>query len=312
MHFLLGWPATLKLPSLPPLRVSQPADAPGPPLPSGLLEGVVTEPIRSFAHNLQRTKTAVVTDTAVYLFHFQQSESMCVGVWRRSPESLLAEGTNGCALFSPRDECLAVATTRHVLNVLRVREIVQANSDHNGSGLQLSQVCTFPDAEWHDECTLSAPIFHPIHLQLHSRVSLANDFITCICALGHEIVLGTRGGYIQVVSWDGAAKICVDAHAWAAAAASTSVPPSHRSSRSNSGTVVPPPAAVAAAPNGSVAPSATSTPTAGAAPKPGIVQICASMSLGLVAFVLSNGSAGVCDTLLLRPATSSASQSTLR
>lgn len=71
MHFLLGWPSTLKLPALPPLKPTQSGQATGAEA-AAAAASVVTEPIRSFATNQQRTKTAVVTDTAVYLFHFQQ------------------------------------------------------------------------------------------------------------------------------------------------------------------------------------------------------------------------------------------------
>ena len=209
---------------------------------------------------------------------------MCVGVWRRSPDSLVAEGTNGCALFSPSDDSLAVCTTRHVLNVLRVREIngeassgapIGANGiTLGGGGARSAEVCSFPDAPWHDESTLNAPLFHPIHLQLYSRVKLANDYIACACGFGDDILMGTRAGYIQVVGWDGAAKICVDA--------------------------------LACATSSQAAPSAENptTPDPAAPPvvaKPSIVQIATSTALGMVAFVFSDGSAGVCDTALLRP-----------
>ena len=113
---------------------------------------------------------------------------MCVGVWRRSPDSLLSEGPNGSAIFSPDSQSLAITTTRNVLNVLRVRDIQQkyangASGTPNGlarhqTSSEAVQVCSFPDAEWHDDATLNAPIFHPIHLQLQSRVKLANDYIT--------------------------------------------------------------------------------------------------------------------------------------
>lgn len=72
MHFLLGWPSTLKLPSLPPL---QPTPTEGPPTnPDATNDNItrITEPIRHFAHNHARTRIAIVTDTVVYLFHFQQ------------------------------------------------------------------------------------------------------------------------------------------------------------------------------------------------------------------------------------------------
>ena len=112
---------------------------------------------------------------------------MCVGVWRRSAESLASEGNNGCALFSPLGDWLAVSTTRHVLNVLRIRQPTvgagagagaAATAAANGAGARSTEVCSFPNAAWHDESTLAAPAFHPLHLQLHSRIKIANDFIT--------------------------------------------------------------------------------------------------------------------------------------
>ena len=286
MHFLLGWPSTLKLPSLPPLEGGAGGGDRGESSPHSsaalhrAASGIVTEPIRHLAQNGERTRTAIVTDTAVFLFHFQQGEGMCVGVWRRAPESLLAEGPNGWALFSPDDSAIAVTTTRNVLNVLRVRDINQRPSTSvAGSSIppipQSAVVCSFPDAEWHDDVTMNAPVFHPIHLQLQSRVKLANDYITCACSFGEDMVLGTRGGYIQVVTWDGQAKVCVDALAWTNSAARTS-------------DTAPPPSAV---------PSPSS--------KPSIVQVTTSLPLGLVACVFSNGAAALCDASLLRPARAS-------
>lgn len=97
MHFLIGWPATLKLPLLPPLptdtrtssSTTSSLTASTPPLsdssadparhplsihthPAFKLNETITEPIRNFAQNERRTRTAVVTDTAVYLFQFEQ------------------------------------------------------------------------------------------------------------------------------------------------------------------------------------------------------------------------------------------------
>lgn len=87
MHFLLGWPSTLQLPPLPPLSEQTPSNAAAlpssSPSPSAAAaspangtnsseHSPITEPIRSLVHNHSRTKTAVITDTAVYLFHFQQ------------------------------------------------------------------------------------------------------------------------------------------------------------------------------------------------------------------------------------------------
>lgn len=118
-----------------------------------------------------------------------------MGVWRRSAESLASEGNNGCALFSAHGEWLAVATTRHVLNVLRIRHVAHPSTGGAGAGAVVAaaaaaltgtnsasarsaEVCSFPNAAWHDENTLAAPTFHPVHLQLHSRIKIANDFIT--------------------------------------------------------------------------------------------------------------------------------------
>lgn len=120
---------------------------------------------------------------------------MCVGVWRRSPSSLLLEGPNGSAFFDSDDTRLAVTTVKNVVNVIKLIDVSRRGeaeaggvgssnrspSDYLTSRLHSNpalQVCAFPNAEWHDETTMNAPIFLPIHLQLQSRIKLANDEIT--------------------------------------------------------------------------------------------------------------------------------------
>lgn len=74
MHFLVGWPAALQLPPLPPLAPAhqhqQTANGADASLP--LSVAAIADLIRSVAHTRDRTHMAIVTDTALYLFHFQQ------------------------------------------------------------------------------------------------------------------------------------------------------------------------------------------------------------------------------------------------
>ena len=76
MHFLVGWPAAIQLPPLTPLATVQQQQQQqqqhglDPSLPLSL--AAITDPIRSVAHTRDRTHMALVTDTALYLFHFQQ------------------------------------------------------------------------------------------------------------------------------------------------------------------------------------------------------------------------------------------------
>jgi len=75
MHFLVGWPAAIQLPPLPPLAAAQhqqqqTANGADGSLP--LSVAAIADPIRSVAHTRDRTHMAIVTDTALYLFHFQQ------------------------------------------------------------------------------------------------------------------------------------------------------------------------------------------------------------------------------------------------
>jgi hypothetical protein len=114
---------------------------------------------------------------------------VCVGVWRRSSAAVTSEGSNVRALFRECDTALAITTTRNVLNILRLQmgapmlgntgaSAASVSSVPRAPQMQGAELCSFRDAPWQDETTLSAPIFHAAHMQLQSRIKLANDEIT--------------------------------------------------------------------------------------------------------------------------------------
>lgn len=109
-----------------------------------------------------------------------------------------------------------------------------------------------------------------VYVTHRDLILLSRHFVVLSAAvLGDYMLLGTRGGYLQAVGWDGQAAACVDVRACTAP--------------------VPPQTSVS-----------TDSPV-DAATKTGVTQVCTSPELSLVAFVFSNGSAGMCEASLLRP-----------